>query len=177
MDFRYQHHDQEYTVRLEPGSDGFYTATVGDKTYAVHILREQPGQLTLLINGRRFHTYTATEKTLVTGATRHYIALVDRQTSLFELTKVQAGGARRRSAGVGSGSLDAQMPGQVTQVLVAEGDPVQKGQTLLILEAMKMESRVVAPHDGKVARLLVQAGQTVERGQQLAEVQPYSPSA
>ena len=66
------------------------------------------------------------------------------------------------------------MPGRVLDVLVAEGDSVQKGDTLVLLEAMKMELRVQAPGDGQVARVLCAAGQVVERGQLLVELQPSS---
>ena len=63
------------------------------------------------------------------------------------------------------------MPGQVRAVNVAEGESVTKGQTLLVLEAMKMEIRIQAPRDGKVAKLFVQQGQTVEREQMLIEIE------
>ena len=62
------------------------------------------------------------------------------------------------------------MPGQVRAVNVSEGDAVTKGQTLLVLEAMKMEIRVHAPRDGVVKKLLVKQGQTVEREQILIEI-------
>jgi biotin carboxyl carrier protein len=62
------------------------------------------------------------------------------------------------------------MPGQVRAVLVNVGDSVEKGQALALLEAMKMEIKIAAPHAGKVAQVLVQVGQVVERGQQLFEI-------
>jgi propionyl-CoA carboxylase alpha chain len=65
------------------------------------------------------------------------------------------------------GSLSAAMPGQVVSVAVREGEEVAAGQTLVILEAMKMELRVTAPQAGRVQRVLVKTGQVVERGQQL----------
>ena len=64
------------------------------------------------------------------------------------------------------------MPGLVLDVLVNEGDPVAKGDTLVLLEAMKMELRISAPGDGRVAKVLCQAGQVVERGQVLVEIEP-----
>jgi biotin carboxyl carrier protein len=62
------------------------------------------------------------------------------------------------------------MPGQVRAVNVNEGDRVTKGQTLLLLEAMKMEIRIQSPQDGLVRKLFVQQGQTVEREQMLVEI-------
>lgn len=73
-------------------------------------------------------------------------------------------------AGSGSETLEAAMPGQVRAVLVEEGEAVEKGQALALLEAMKMEIKVAAPHAGRVAKVLISAGQVVERGQRLFEL-------
>jgi biotin carboxyl carrier protein len=61
------------------------------------------------------------------------------------------------------------MPGRVLDVLVQAGDRVHQGDTLVLLEAMKMELRIQAPADGEVARVLVTPGQVVERGQLLID--------
>jgi biotin carboxyl carrier protein len=62
------------------------------------------------------------------------------------------------------------MPGQVQEVSVAEGTEVTKGQTLVLLEAMKMEIRIQAPQDGEIAQVFVEAGQSVDRDQALVEL-------
>jgi biotin carboxyl carrier protein len=54
--------------------------------------------------------------------------------------------------------------------MVHEGETVEMGQTLIVMEAMKMEIRITAPADGKIAKLHVQQGDTVDRGQLLVEV-------
>jgi len=64
----------------------------------------------------------------------------------------------------------AAMTGIVREVLVSPGDAVAKGQTLLILEAMKMENEVKAETAGQVARLVATAGQAVTMGDVLAEI-------
>ncbi len=66
--------------------------------------------------------------------------------------------------------LEAAMPGLVRRVLVREGDSVERGQALVMLEAMKMEIRVSAPHAGKVVKVLVSPGETVDRGRRLIEL-------
>ena len=68
------------------------------------------------------------------------------------------------------GGLAAPMPGAVLSTAVAAGDVVQKGQLLLILEAMKMEHRITAPRDGTVEALHVTAGDQVENGQLLVTI-------
>ena len=69
-----------------------------------------------------------------------------------------------------AGGCVAPMPGKVVKVLVAEGDAVTAGQTLLLLEAMKMEHAVKAPADGTVTRLAVAAGDQVDTGTLLTVV-------
>ena len=61
-----------------------------------------------------------------------------------------------------AGALTAPMPGSVLQILVEVGQHVKAGQTLVILEAMKMEQPVAAPEDGVIAELLVEVGQQVD---------------
>ncbi len=69
-----------------------------------------------------------------------------------------------------AGGLTAPVPGTVVAVDVAEGDQVSAGQTLLVLEAMKMEHRITAPVDGLVGSVLVRPGQSVDAHQLLATV-------
>ena len=78
--------------------------------------------------------------------------------------------ARAGSRGMGSGSVTAPMPGLVRAVLIALGEQVERGQPLLLLEAMKMEIRISASAAGRVQRLLAEAGALVERGQLLVEI-------
>ncbi|MFG3379751.1 acetyl-CoA carboxylase biotin carboxylase subunit [Streptomyces sp. NPDC047999] len=72
----------------------------------------------------------------------------------------------------GADTLAAPMPGTVTVVKVAVGDTVAAGQSLLVVEAMKMEHVISAPHAGTVAELDVTAGSTVAMDQVLAVVVP-----
>src|SRR5439155_27389373 len=67
-------------------------------------------------------------------------------------------------------TIAAPMQGTILQVLVEEGQEVQAGQVVLILEAMKMENHIAASRHGPIAELPVQAGQVVETGQTLAVI-------
>ncbi|MEU0741820.1 biotin carboxylase N-terminal domain-containing protein [Streptomyces sp. NPDC006134] len=77
-----------------------------------------------------------------------------------------------RAAHAGADSLTAPMPGTVTVVKVAVGDEVAAGQSLLVVEAMKMEHVVCAPHAGTVTELDVTPGTTVAMDQVLAVIAP-----
>jgi biotin carboxyl carrier protein len=63
------------------------------------------------------------------------------------------------------------MPGQVLSISAATGAVVEAGETVITLEAMKMEHAVVAPQDGTVTDLFVRVGEQVTRGQRLAVVE------
>ncbi|BFO21741.1 acetyl-CoA carboxylase biotin carboxylase subunit [Streptomyces sp. KM77-8] len=77
-----------------------------------------------------------------------------------------------RAGRAGADSLTAPMPGTVTVVKVAVGDEVSAGQSLLVVEAMKMEHVVSAPHAGTVTELDVAPGTTVAMDQVLAVIAP-----
>ena len=63
------------------------------------------------------------------------------------------------------------MPGKVIAIVAAAGDAVAKGQTLLVVEAMKMEHALAAPFDGRLSELAVMIGTQVREGQRLAVVE------
>lgn len=79
--------------------------------------------------------------------------------------------AARPAASGSASSVRSQLAGRIVSVDVAEGAEVKAGQQLLVLEAMKMNTPVVAPADGKVSKLHVAAGDTVEEGQALVDVE------
>ncbi len=83
------------------------------------------------------------------------------------LVAVAEGGLAARSAGAASSGplhVCAPMPGRVIRVLAAEGRPVEAGESLLVVEAMKMENELKAPRAGRVERIEVGEGQAVEAG-------------
>ncbi|MGZ7323289.1 biotin/lipoyl-containing protein, partial [Streptococcus pyogenes] len=68
-----------------------------------------------------------------------------------------------------SNALTANIAGTVVKVLVEAGQEVKEGETLLVLEAMKMETEVTAPKDGRIAAVDVAVGDAVQGGQVLVE--------
>jgi biotin carboxyl carrier protein len=79
-------------------------------------------------------------------------------------------GVGRTSAGAGAGrqSVAAPMPGKVVRVLACEGDVLEAGQGLLVVEAMKMQNELKAVRAGRVIELKAKAGDTVAAGDVLA---------
>ena len=153
MKIAFDHSSETFTINLVPSGKA-YRATIGDRAADVEILQAKDGKLDLLIDDERVTAYVSLDNA------KRWVT-VNGQTVL--LTKPAAGAKRSGGKHDHAGELTAPMPGQVRAVNVSEGDIVTKGQTLLVLEAMKMEIRIHAPFDGVVSSISVKVGQTVER--------------
>jgi biotin carboxyl carrier protein len=161
--FTYRSGDTTHTLDLDPQPDGGWLARMDGQSVRVQVQPLPDGGWRLLLNGAAATVYVAAQ-----GDQRY----VWHDGANYTLETVRAGRrSRTRSTTASSGRLTAQMPGQVRMVLVAAGDAVTRGQTLIILEAMKMELRVAAPADGVVGQVHVQVGTVVERGALLVEME------
>lgn len=78
--------------------------------------------------------------------------------------------ATKPAGGGGAGSVKSPLPGIVIDVLVNVGDEVKKGQTVVMLEAMKMENAIQAPQDGKITEVCVNKGDSVLEGVVLVSI-------
>lgn len=161
MQTKFSANGKNYTLTLDRDGDQLRAVLDGD-THAVEVLDEQPGQLTLRLDGRRVTLYWA-----VDGPD----TWVSMGGCTFRLGRPIPRSQRRAAESDGSENVRAPMPAQVRAVLVQPGDAVEKGQTLLLLEAMKMEIRVKSPLAGTITRLLAAENQTVDRDQPLVEIE------
>ncbi len=160
MRYRYQWGDTVYEIAIERDEDG-YRALVNGQSYKVELLDAQAGQISLRFQDRPLILYWASQ------GDQKWISA---NGCAYLLQKPSARRAGHAGDTAEEDSVRAPMPAQVRSLQIQEGDRVEKGQTLMILEAMKMEIRVRAPHAGHLVRLLITEGQTVDRGQILAEV-------
>jgi biotin carboxyl carrier protein len=147
------------SLEINPSGDD-YIAILDKKTVNVHIIRADNGRMDLLIDGERVTAYVSSDMA------KRWVT-IDGQTSMLTKTSGAKQGVRHDHAG----GLIAPMPGQVRSVTVGVGDVVKKGQTLVVIEAMKMEIRIQALKDGTVKTVQVKQGQTVEREQILIEME------
>jgi len=126
---------------------------------AVHVLSAVPGHVVLQVEGvrRAFEVHTHP------GSDQVYV-----ESSLGPLALDPVDPLPSPEAFVDPGTMPAPMPGTITSVDVAAGEKVAEGQTLLRMEAMKMEHRVTAPAHGAVREIPVAEGQKVSAGTPLA---------
>jgi biotin carboxyl carrier protein len=122
----------------------------------------------VLVDGKSFEAY------VYPGEAEWEVLLMGRQ---YPVEVEDEREKRLRAAAGGSVSeagefhLRAPMPGMVVSIPVEEGQKIEKGQVLLILESMKMQNELKAPRDGTVGRIRVKAGESVEQRQTLLSVQ------
>ena len=107
-----------------------------------------------------------------------YRATIEGRTFEFQIPDSKVSGPKKRGHGGGrkrSGTVSASMPGKVVTVEVAVGDSVNEGDTILILEAMKMQNEVAAPISGTVTEVHCEGGMNVEANVPLVVIEPPMP--
>jgi 3-methylcrotonyl-CoA carboxylase alpha subunit len=112
----------------------------------------------------------------VAGARRRSSIMVAAGPFAAEFAAVE-GRAAHRAGGLTAPEVDAPMPGKVLKVLVTEGQAVEQGDPLIVLEAMKMETTLYAESAAIVKKICVVPGQMVDHGARLVELSPVATSA
>jgi len=163
-----------------------YEVTIAEKVYRVELVRTeqewkckldgrelpldvvsaQDGMLSLLLQGKSYEVKQETvgaESNVVVGQERFSASVRDPRS--FR--------SRRRSGASEQGvmKIKAPMPGKVVRILALVGSQVEIGQSVVVIEAMKMQNELKAPKTGVVKKINVEEGAAVEAGQALVEVE------
>lgn len=156
MNLSFWLNQQEYRVTLEGTENNVYQAAVGDKKFRVGVEFLGEDELLLNIDGKVFNV------TVHSNAFSHSVFLNDR---LFRV-EMKSGLRALREEKAGHKRLDVKisMPGRVVDVLAGEGEEVEGGQAIIVLEAMKMQNDIKSPRPGKVIKVNFKAGDYVEAG-------------
>ncbi|GGE56620.1 geranyl-CoA carboxylase subunit alpha [Streptosporangium jomthongense] len=150
----------EVVELLVQSSGSQLSCQFGDERYEMIVTSVQNGVLCIIDNGiRQRCQYHRSGDSL-------YLQAFGESWSVTDLTHQPAAGAN----GTGSGRIQASMDGAIIDVLAEAGQTVRQGDTLVILEAMKMEHPVKADCDGVVSQVLTSKGDQVKRNQLLAEI-------
>ena len=146
-----------------PATEDCLRVEIGGRHHAVEVLRAEGGALSLRVDGRTVRAWVAPD------GDRRAVQIGGAAPVALSRTDGRKARARGR-AGSAEDTLTASMHGLVVAVLVKPGDAVERGMTLVILEAMKMEMRVAAPHAGRVRAVACKVGEVVERGRVMLEL-------
>jgi biotin carboxyl carrier protein len=159
-----KHDGREIVVEVERYGSG-YRVHLGDTSLTADIVAAGPYLQSLRLEDGTQYAFVHHR-----DGNKHEVSLGD-TTVAVEIVDPLALKRKGRDDDAGAGGvLKAMMPGRVVRLLVSKGDVVRRGQSLLILEAMKMENDIQSPVDGVVDELFVSAGDTVEAGGQLLHV-------
>jgi biotin carboxyl carrier protein len=155
--------------------------TIDDRDYVVEVQGAPGGPATVLVDGEpvqvTLSSYGSPEAVeWAMAGPRPYELVVDRELRWLESARgrhqvhVRDMGAAVSRPASRDGRIKAPIPGLITRVLVEVGQPVEAGQPVLVLEAMKMENEITAPRPGVVADLRAHQGQSVGLHELLAEI-------
>ena len=134
-----------------------YKFKINDEKYKARILEYKGDKVRVDVNGIEYLVELEAESTTSP-------ALVRSEKIKTDITAVPV-----KPSPVNKG-VNAPIPGLVHAILLKVGDPVNEGDAVLILEAMKMESEITANKTGKILKILVKEGETVQEGQSLFEI-------
>ena len=159
---------EELTLEYDQhgGRDDLYDVVWNGQTQPAHVVAIRDDAITFLVNGHPLHAY------VVRDGDRSLISIEGR-TYEFNHTPPKHDRARQRGTrGNFEPEIRSPMPGKILAVKVVEGETVEDGQTLILLEAMKMENALTAEGHARVARIHVAAGDVVELDYVLVELEP-----
>lgn len=150
--------DQEFTFSKEEVSELDMVQT-SENSY--HLLQDQASkQITVTTNKRN-----PKKITVAIDGSSYQLTIKDETDQLIDDLGFNA------SSQIQLENVKAPMPGLVLEILVKEGDTVAAGESLLILEAMKMENLLKSPGDLTVKKINVEVGDSVDKGQVLIEIE------
>ncbi len=155
-----------HQVELERAERG-YECRVDGEAFALDVAMTARDVLSIIHNGRQ---YEAKREYSLMGET-HIIVGSERFTA--EVRDPRSLRSRRAAAGheAGPAKILAPMPGKIIRLIAAEGDEVDAGQGLVVVEAMKMQNEIKTTKKGKVTKIAVKEGSAVNAGDLLAIVE------
>ena len=158
---------RDRTVLVEPLADGRFRVTIDGTAHEVDARPIRPGTWSVVDRGRNFVVDLDRRRSGVAasvGASEAMLAVEDAlHRRLARAAQPRAGAARGES-------IRAPIAGKVVKAVVAIGDTVAPGASVMVIEAMKMENELVSERGGTVAAIHKQAGQAVDTGDLLVEL-------
>ena len=154
---------QKVPVNITDASAGKIKGTVGEKPFTVEFIQYEHNQLKILLNGRSETVYCSVNNEQKTIVNFHGLNFTCYRTDQLNDTMDYA----CKETVNDKSRLVSPMPGKVVKINVKEGDEVNEGQVMMVVEAMKMENNIVAAGKAKVKQILVAEGQMVDNKMQL----------
>lgn len=152
--------DQHFVVQFIHRMGNHFHFTMDGADYKVNVVKEKGGVVQLFINDNLFLVYASTDKKNRTQITFEGITYSCERKDI--LTEQEVFSLAGYTSATGDARIVSPMPGKVVKVKVEVGDAVQKGDLLVVVEAMKMENNIVALKEGVVESIHVKPGDMVD---------------
>ncbi|MBI5594268.1 MAG: biotin/lipoyl-binding protein [Deltaproteobacteria bacterium] len=170
MEYEFETGDRTLSVAFHPEKPGRASARIGEASFEIRYARVSANRIRMTVNGSQVNAWVEKEsggKIIILDGERYRIR--DRHPQ---------DRPRTRSAGPGQepSAVTPPMPAIVVLVPVAEGDWVEKGQIVIVISAMKMETSLKAPHSGRITRVTVNEGDKVMPGDILVDIEAKTPT-
>jgi biotin carboxyl carrier protein len=147
-----------------------YTVKINDRNFVVEILDLHDQPVTALVDGKPVEIWVESRKhsqpTKVSFTKTHPAAVSGTELSVTKKLEVRTNGIATEEA---SNVIRAPIPGVIVNITAREGDTVEAGQELCVLEAMKMKNMIRSPRPGVISKILVSPGQSVQHHDTLME--------
>ncbi len=166
MDYKYRSGDNSINVKIEE-KDGKYLVAVAEKTFTCDISEISANTLSLLDGNKSVTAHCAADGTAVFVSVEGSVYKFE---DAYALEDELASTAASADAGEASGNIKSNMPGKIWKMLVSEGETVTEGQTVVILESMKMEHSIKTGVAGTVEKVHVKEGDQVGLKQPLVDI-------
>ena len=145
-------------------------AEVGGRRYELEVREPEAGAYLLLREGRVYECRVSGEAAAAGAGAEVRVGNHSYQVQLSDPKRLRGAGAAAGHEG-GRAQVLAPMPGKVVRVLVEQGQTVELGDGLVVVEAMKMQNELKSPKAGTIAELHAQVGATVKAGEVLVVVE------
>ena len=155
--------NERIPVIITAAEMGRIKGTIGGKPFAAEFLQYEHNQLKIMLNGRTEIVYCSVNDEQKTIVNFHGLNFTCYRTDQLNDTLDYA----CKETVNDKSKLVSPMPGKVVKINVKEGDSVEEGQIMMVVEAMKMENNIVASGKAKVKRIFVEEGQMVDNKMQL----------
>lgn len=165
MDYHLKINEDPVTVTANPGEENSTQIIIGDRVYHVTGSRLDDQHLHLRVNGRGANVFA-----VANGAGKN-IAISGRCHTVDDIDHPSLSSRARKKTTVIPDTVTPPMPSLVAAVLVVPGDDVVKGQSVVVVSAMKMETTLVAPYTGTVTAVKIAVGDKVNPGDVLVDIE------
>ena len=147
---------KEFRLNLTQTKGNDIRVSLGKKTYEVSVEFIGTDEILLNVDGKIYDVIVNANTTSYTVYVNGRCLQIEKK-SVHQILGPQTGKQRMVK-------VQTSMPGRIVKVLMEEGEEVEAGQAVMILEAMKMQNEIKSPQSGRISKIMPQAGDSVETG-------------